>query len=127
MQQTMIFAVSTTFFKWLLLGSAVGILSGTASAFFLISLDYVTDQRNLHPWLLFGLPLGGAFVSYLYMKLGKNSAKGNNLILEQIHEGNDTIPLRMAPFCFIRNISYASFGRVSGPRRDCHTDGRQLG
>jgi H+/Cl- antiporter ClcA len=50
-----------------------------------------------HPWLLFLLPLGGAVVSYLYLKLGKSSAKGNNLILEQINDGKKTIPLRMAP------------------------------
>lgn len=114
LNQSLSFAVITTIIKWLLLGSGVGILAGTASAFFLKGLDYVTDLRNLHPWLLFGLPLGGALVSFLYFKLGKNSAKGNNLILEQIHEGKETIPLRMAPLVLFGTLITHLFGGSAG-------------
>lgn len=60
------FALWSTFIKWIVLGSVVGILSGTASAFFLKSLDYVTDVRLEHPWLLYLLPLGEyLLVSYI--------------------------------------------------------------
>jgi H+/Cl- antiporter ClcA len=113
-KQSMSLAVFSTLIKWILIGGGVGILAGTASAFFLEGLDYVTDLRNLHPWLLFGLPLGGAFVSYLYFKLGKNSSKGNNLILEQIHEGKETIPLRMAPLVLFGTLVTHLFGGSAG-------------
>ena len=103
-----------TFLKWILLGSGVGILSGTASAFFLKSLEYVTDLRVGHPWLLFLLPAGGALVSLLYLKFGKNSAKGNNLILEQINNGNETIPLRMAPLVLFGTLVTHLFGGSAG-------------
>ncbi|MGM1022837.1 MAG: voltage-gated chloride channel family protein [Bacillota bacterium] len=103
-----------TLLKWIVLGSGVGILAGTASALFLKSLDYVTDLRMNNPWLLFLLPLGGALVSFLYLRYGKNSAKGNNLILEQIHDGKETIPLRMAPLVLFGTIITHLFGGSAG-------------
>lgn len=82
--------------------------------FFLKSLDYVTEVRLNHGWLLFLLPAGGALVSFLYMRYGKNSAKGNNLILEQIREGNETIPLRMAPLVLFGTLITHLFGGSAG-------------
>ena len=107
-------ALWTTFVKWIVLGSVVGILSGTASAFFLKSLDYVTDVRLDHPWLLYLLPLGGVLVSFLYTRYGKNSSKGNNLILEQIGDGQETIPLRMAPLVLFGTLVTHLFGGSAG-------------
>lgn len=109
-----ILALPKTFIKWILLGGVVGILSGTASAFFLISLEYVTDLRTGHSWLLYLLPVGGALVSFLYLKAGKNSAKGNNLILEQINQGSETIPLRMAPLVLFGTLITHLFGGSAG-------------
>lgn len=103
-----------TLLKWILLGSGVGILAGTASAFFLVSLEYVTEVREAHAWLLFLLPLGGALVSCLYLKIGGSSGKGNNLILEQIHDGNETIPLRMAPLVLFGTLVTHLFGGSAG-------------
>ncbi|WP_397386647.1 voltage-gated chloride channel family protein [Paenibacillus roseipurpureus] len=100
--------------KWLLYGSLVGILTGSASALFLASLDLVTNQRINHPWLLFLLPVGGAFMSYLYVKIGKNAGKGTNLILDQVHEGNETIPLRMAPLVLAGTLLTHLFGGSAG-------------
>ena len=113
-EQTSHLALWSTFLKWIVLGGAVGVLSGTASAFFLKSLNYVTDVRMNHGWLLFLLPLGGALVSYLYMKFGQNSAKGNNLILEQINEGQESIPLRMAPLVLFGTLVTHLFGGSAG-------------
>ncbi|GAB6989225.1 voltage-gated chloride channel family protein [Paenibacillus pini] len=108
-------ALIRSFLKWIILGSVVGIFAGSASAIFLTSLEWVTDERLSHPWLLYLLPVGGALISYLYLKLGKNSAKGNNLILEQIHEGgNETIPLRMAPLVLIGTLATHLFGGSAG-------------
>ncbi|MCY9692262.1 voltage-gated chloride channel family protein [Paenibacillus alginolyticus] len=107
-------ALLGTFLKWIMLGSAIGILTGTASALFLTGLDYVTNLRMQHPWLLLLLPLGGAVVSYLYLKFGKNSSKGNNLILEQINDGKETIPLRMAPLVLFGTLITHLFGGSAG-------------
>lgn len=108
-------AIVIFFFKWIVLGSIVGISTGSACTLFLKSLELASNERINHPWLLFLLPLGGIFISYLYMNYGKNSSKGNNLILDCIHSGEDSIPLRMAPlvsFCtFITHLLGGSAGR----------------
>lgn len=107
-------ALAATLIKWILLGGGVGLLSGTASALFLNSLGYVTDLRLEHGWLLFLLPLGGAVVSYLYMKAGGNSAKGNNLILDQINGGSEAVPLRMMPLVLFGTLVTHLFGGSAG-------------
>lgn len=107
-------AAISTLLKWVILGSGVGVLAGTASAFFLKSLDYVSGVRIANPWLLFLLPLGGALVSLLYSKYGGSSAKGNNLILEQVHNASEAIPLRMAPLVLIGTLITHLFGGSAG-------------
>lgn len=103
-----------SFFKWIILGSVVGLLTGTASAIFLISLDAVTQWRYTQPWLLWLLPIGGALVSYVYMKWGKSSVQGNNLILEQIQSGDERIPLRMAPLVLFGTLVTHLLGGSAG-------------
>ncbi|WP_310502288.1 voltage-gated chloride channel family protein [Paenibacillus qinlingensis] len=103
-----------SFVKWICYGSIVGILTGSASALFLVSLDLVTERRIAYPWLLFLLPAGGAIMAYIYLKIGKNAGKGNNLILEQLHEGKERIPLRMAPLVLVGTLVTHLFGGSAG-------------
>jgi len=100
--------------KWVFLGTIVGILTGSAGALFLKSLELATDLRTSKTWLLFLLPLGGALVSFIYSKYGKNSSKGNNLIIEKINEGDRHIPLRMAPLVFMGTFITHLLGGSAG-------------
>lgn len=45
--------------KWTLICSFIGILIGSASAGFLQSLNWATNYRENHLWLIALLPLGG--------------------------------------------------------------------
>lgn len=103
-----------SFFKWIIISTIVGSLVGSAAAFFLKSLDIATTLRNDNPWLLFLLPIGGALVSFLYSKYGKNSSKGNNLIIDKINTSKDHIPLRMAPLVFFGTFITHLFGGSAG-------------
>lgn len=80
-----------------MLAAVLGILVGSASAFFLWGLDRVTELRFAHPNLLCGLPLAGVLMGFAYRHFGKTSGRGNNLILDHIHEPGGGIPRRMAP------------------------------
>ncbi|ERK30769.1 chloride channel protein [Clostridium intestinale] len=100
--------------KWIFLGGIVGIIIGLLSEVFLLSLNIATDKRLQYPWSIYLLPLGGAFVSFLYTKYGKTSSQGNNLILDQIHHGDKEIPLRMAPLVFIGTVVTHLFGGSAG-------------
>lgn len=80
------------------LAALVGALAGTAGAGFLVALDSVTATRFAHPWLLALLPAAGVLTAWIYRRAGGGRAeRGNNLILDEIHEPGGGVPLRMAP------------------------------
>jgi len=83
--------------QWLLVCSAVAVLAGSASALFLFSLDWATRTREAHPGLIWGLPLVGFAVGWLYLKWGQSVDAGNNLLIDEIHDPSRVVPLRMAP------------------------------
>jgi H+/Cl- antiporter ClcA len=100
--------------KWLLIAGLAGAAAGSASALFLAGLDWVTSTREANPWLLWLLPAGGALVSFLYWKTGKEAGRGNNLIIEQIYGGSGAIPLRMAPLVLFGTLTTHLFGGSAG-------------
>lgn len=100
--------------KWLLLGSLVGVLAGSASAIFLISLDWATRIRLDNPWLLFALPLAGFGVGYVYWRYGGHASLGNNLVIDEVNHNRSRIPLRMAPFVLAGTIITHFFGGSAG-------------
>ena len=83
--------------RWLVLASLVGALAGTASAGFLVALEWSTRWREAHPWALALLPAAGLLIGLAYHQFGNRVVKGNNLILEEIHHPSGVIPLRMVP------------------------------
>jgi len=95
--------------------AVIGILGGTASAFFLFGLEWVTDVRLAHPWLIALLPLAGFAVAWVYLVHGNGSDAGNNLIIDEIHDPKKAVPLRMAPLVlagtWISHLFGASVGR----------------
>lgn len=101
--------------KWVLLALAVGLLSGSASAFFLFALELATGTRNAHRWLIALLPLAGFAVGWLYLRFGSSVEAGNNLLIDEIHDPKKVIPLRMAPLVLggtvISHLFGASVGR----------------
>jgi H+/Cl- antiporter ClcA len=101
--------------KWLSIGWAIGILTGTTSAALLVTLDWATAWRTSHPWMTFLLPLGGLVSGLIYHYFGKSVAAGNNLLLAAIHDSHTVIPLRMAPLVLvgttIAHLVGASVGR----------------
>lgn len=100
--------------KWTLLCTLLGLSIGSASAGFLISLDWATDFREDHIWLIALLPIAGFLVGALYHYFGKNVEAGNNLLIETIHAPKQKIPFRMAPFVYIGTIVTHFFGGSAG-------------
>lgn len=68
---------------------------------FLFSLQWATATREAHRWLIGLLPLAGFAVGWIYLRYGTGVEAGNNLILEEIHDPQRVIPLRMAPLVFL--------------------------
>jgi len=103
-----------SFFRWLLICFIVGACAGTASAFFLQTLDWVTHFRETHLWIIAFLPLGGLLIGLLYHYYGKEVAAGNNLLVDTIHEPKQIIPFRMAPFVYIGTMLTHMLGGSAG-------------
>lgn len=100
--------------KWLILSAIVGILAGSASAFFLVSLDWVTNWRENHLWIIAFLPIGGLIVGLTYHYFGSNVVKGNNQLLEEFHSPKDIIPFKMAPLVLFGTLVTHFFGGSAG-------------
>ena len=100
--------------KWVLLATAVAVLAGSASAFLLFALEWATDTRTSHRWLIWFLPVAGFVVGWLYLRFGQQVEGGNNLLIDEIHDPKKVIPLRMAPLVLGGTIIAHLFGASVG-------------
>ena len=101
-------------FKWLLICSLIGIISGSASAFFLVALEFMTQTRIANHWIIWLLPIGGLLIGLSYHYWGKTAVKGNNLLLEEYANPQQTIPLKMAPLVLFGTLITHLFGGSAG-------------
>lgn len=100
--------------QWLGLAFLIAVLTGTASALFLFSLDWATTTRVNHHWLIWLLPVAGFIVGWIYLLYGSAVEGGNNLVLDEIHHPHSIIGLRMMPLVFISTVISHLFGASVG-------------
>jgi H+/Cl- antiporter ClcA len=100
--------------RWLLLCAAVAIVAGSASALFLFALDWATRTRSLQPDLIWGLPLAGFAMGWIYLKWGQSVDAGHNLLINEINAPIQTVPLRMAPMILGSTVISHLFGASVG-------------
>lgn len=104
----------TTLGQWLLLGSVVGVLCGTASALFLWLLELATAFRTGHETIVFALPVAGLALGWAMERFGQSIKAGNNLVIDTIHDDGPEIPLRMAPMVLVGTVVTHLFGGSAG-------------
>lgn len=90
------------------------IVIGLMVALFLWLLDLATITRNSNIWIVAFLPVVGIFIHWLYYRYGRNSSAGNNLIIDEIHHPQSSVPLRMAPLVLFTTIVTHLFGGSAG-------------
>ena len=100
--------------RWVVLGSIVGVLAGLSSAAFLKSLEWATRTREDHGWMLWLLPVAGFVVGLVYHHGGGDAVRGNNLLLDEIHEPGGGIPPRIVPLIFLTTVGGHLFGAPVG-------------
>ena len=100
--------------KWLFFSALIGVLAGSASAFFLVALDFLTNWRENHLWIISFLPIAGLAIGLAYHYWGSDVVKGNNLVLEEFHHPNKLIPLKMVPLVFLSTLATHLFGGSAG-------------
>lgn len=100
--------------KWLVICSVTGAFIGSASAFFLVSLDWATNVRESNAWIIWLLPVAGFAIGLLYHYFGREVERGNNLLIETIHDPKEFIRFRMAPFVLLGTVTTHLFGGSAG-------------
>lgn len=101
------------FCKWVALAVLVGCVVGPAGAVFGLGLEYVTELRGLHPWLLWLLPLGGLAIVALYHLAGQPGGGSTNAVFLAVRE-DTPMPLRTAPLIFVSTLLTHLFGGSAG-------------
>ena len=100
--------------KWIFFSALLGIIVGSASALFLEALNWATQYREQHLWIIGLLPLAGLIIGAAYHYWGKEVVKGNNLLIEELQSPKNIIPLIMAPLIFAATIITHLFGGSAG-------------
>jgi H+/Cl- antiporter ClcA len=100
--------------RWTLISIPVAIAIGSVVALFLWLLNLATHFRFAHTWLLYLLPAAGVVIHLLYKWYGQSAERGNNLIIDEIHEPGAGVPKRMAPLILITTIITHLFGGSAG-------------
>lgn len=101
-------------FKYLLFSIIVGALVGSVVAWFLISLDFITEFREINIWIVWLLPFGGLIIGLLYHFYGHGVMDGNNELLSEFYSPKKIIPLKMAPMIFLATLITHLFGGSAG-------------
>ncbi|MDQ0351501.1 H+/Cl- antiporter ClcA [Alkalibacillus filiformis] len=107
--------------QWLILGSIIGIVVGSATAFLLNTNDFLGEVREDSGWLILLLPLGGIGLGYIYMNFGKqrinntlhDAAELNNLVIDGVH-GKKRVLRRMGPIVYLGTFITVLFGGSTG-------------
>lgn len=100
--------------KWTIIAVIVGLLAGSASAFFLVSLYWAGDLRDANLWMIALLPVGGMVIGLVYHYFGKDVVKGNDQLLDEFYHPRKVIPLKMAPMVLFGTVITHLFGGSAG-------------
>lgn len=94
--------ISHNFIKWFFLAVITGGIIGVISSAFGHALSMATSIRKDMPWLLFGLPLSGLLIIFLYKKFGKDDG-GTNQVFSTVR-ARDEVPATAAPLIFVSTV-----------------------
>lgn len=101
------------FLKWLVIGSAVGIIIGFVGTFFHFCSGFAETFRNEHTWTLFLLPFAGVVIAYFYDLMQYSHDKGTNLVLLAVRD-NKIMGIRHAVCIFVATVITHLCGGSSG-------------
>lgn len=108
------FSILKHLFRWTIIIIPIAIVIGSMVALFLWLLHSAIHFRFENKYLLYLLPFAGLLIHFVYKSIGKSSEKGNNLIMDEIHQPGGGIPKRMAPIVLGATVITHLFGGSAG-------------
>ncbi len=94
-------------------GAAVGLVVGIVAAVFALALGWAAAFRTANPGILFGLPLAGLAISFLYYHIGEKGDRGTNLVIESVRK-KESVPWYVSIRIFISTLLTHLFGGSAG-------------
>lgn len=107
------FPIYKGFFKWLIIGSFIGILVGLVGTLFYYCIETVTDLRKSHSFIIWLLPLGGIAIVQFYKAMGYPDDKGTNLVISTARDG-EKMSIRHTICIFVASVITHMLGGSSG-------------
>lgn len=108
------FSIFQAILKWVMICILLSIGIGTFCAAFLWTLNFVTNWRENHLWIIYFLPIAGFAIGLAYYYWGKNVVEGNNLLISELQSPQKPIPFIMAPLIFTSTLITHLFGGSAG-------------
>jgi H+/Cl- antiporter ClcA len=102
------------FVQWILIACILGFMVGSSTAFFLVALEWVTQWRGEHLWIIDVLPLAGLVVGLTYYYWGKGVEDGNRVLMDTAHHAGKKVPFKMAPLVLWGTLVTHLFGGSAG-------------
>ncbi|MDE7097585.1 MAG: chloride channel protein [Ruminococcus sp.] len=102
-----------SFIKWLFIGSVMGIVIGLIGTGFHFCSGFAENFRKSHTWIIFFLPLAGAFIAYFYDVMHYSHDKGTNLVLLAVRD-NKVMGIHHAVCIFVATVITHLCGGSSG-------------
>ena len=99
--------------RWCILATLVGLFVGGISVAFSALDGRANNLLNTHPQIIFGLPVAGLMIVFLYHFAGVYKSKGTNLVISTI-QAKTELPVVMAPLIFISTLITHAFGGSVG-------------
>ena len=89
--------------KWSLLALISGSICGIIGSIFHYAVDYATEIRTAHSWLVLLLPIAGLLIVFSYRRCGVKKDEGTNLVISSIRKKHD-LPVNMIFLIFIGTV-----------------------
>ncbi|MBQ8822951.1 MAG: chloride channel protein [Lachnospiraceae bacterium] len=98
---------------WIVIALILGSVCGMVGAAFHHAIDYVTEFREQHDFMIFLMPVGGILIIFLYRIASLGYEPGTNTILLSVRQ-QDRVPVKLAPTIFLTTIITHLVGGSSG-------------
>ncbi|MBQ8836940.1 MAG: chloride channel protein [Clostridia bacterium] len=103
-----------TFIKWVFIAVLLGGIGGVVGSFFHMSVDFATELRTEHDFLIWLLPLGGLVIVFLYKLAHATRGVDTNRVIEAADTDGKKIPFVMAPLIFVSTVITHLLGGSAG-------------
>jgi H+/Cl- antiporter ClcA len=100
--------------RWTAITVPIAFVIGCMITLFLWLLNLAINFRFAHQYVLYFLPLAGIAIYFAYKWWGTTAAKGNNLIMDEIHNPGGGVPKSMAPLILVSTVVTQLFGGSVG-------------